>query len=259
MPARLLIEGGVPLRGEVAASAAKNAALPALAAALLTARAAWCSRTCPTLADVRTMLALLETLGAHRRSTAPTAGTRITRARGDEPRGALRPASRPCAPPCSVLGPLVARTAIGARGAARRLRHRRAPDRPAPQGAGAAGRGDRRSRTATWRRGPSRLKGARITTDLVTVTGTENLMMAAALAEGTTVIENAAREPEVVGPRRACSRPWARSIQGAGTERDRDRGRGRAAAARAHRDHPRPHRGGHAAGGGAPSPAATSP
>jgi UDP-N-acetylglucosamine 1-carboxyvinyltransferase len=64
----------------------------------------------------------------------------------------------------------------------------------------------------------SRLKGARITTDLVTVTGTENLMMAAALAEGTTVIENAAREPEVTDLARLLSAMGAR-IEGAGTER----------------------------------------
>jgi UDP-N-acetylglucosamine 1-carboxyvinyltransferase len=64
----------------------------------------------------------------------------------------------------------------------------------------------------------SRLKGARITTDLVTVTGTENLMMAAALAEGTTVIENAAREPEVTDLARLLSAMGAR-IEGAGSER----------------------------------------
>jgi len=64
----------------------------------------------------------------------------------------------------------------------------------------------------------SRLKGARISTDLVTVTGTENLMMAAALAEGTTVIENAAREPEVTDLARLLSAMGAR-IHGAGTER----------------------------------------
>src|SRR5260370_11535303 len=64
----------------------------------------------------------------------------------------------------------------------------------------------------------SRLKGAHITTDLVTVTGTENLMMAAALAEGTTVIENAAREPEVTDLARLLSAMGAR-IEGAGTER----------------------------------------
>jgi UDP-N-acetylglucosamine 1-carboxyvinyltransferase len=64
----------------------------------------------------------------------------------------------------------------------------------------------------------SRLKGARITTDLVTVTGTENLMMAAALAEGVTVLENAAREPEVADLARLLSAMGAR-IEGAGTER----------------------------------------
>ena len=63
MPARLIIEGGVPLRGEVAASAAKNAALPAMAAALLTARPLTLTNV-PDLSDIRTMVALLRALGA---------------------------------------------------------------------------------------------------------------------------------------------------------------------------------------------------
>ena len=73
----------------------------------------------------------------------------------------------------------------------------------------------------------SRLKGARITTDLVTVTGTENLMMAAALAEGTTVIENAAREPEVTDLARLLVRD-GRAHRGRGHRAHRDRGRARA-------------------------------
>ena len=77
----------------------------------------------------------------------------------------------------------------------------------------------------------SRLKGARISTDLVTVTGTENLMMAAALAEGTTVIENAAREPEVTDLARLLSAMGAR-IHGRGHRAHRDRGRAGAGAAR---------------------------
>ena len=81
--------------------------------------------------------------------------------------------------------------------AAGRLRDRRAAGRPAHQGPAGDGRRDHRSSTATSTRSATRLKGARIVTDMITVTGTENLLMAAALAEGETVIENAAREPEV--------------------------------------------------------------
>jgi hypothetical protein len=87
----------------------------------------------------------------------------------------------------------------GAGVAARRLRHRRAAGRSAHQGP--APRWAPRSRSSRAMSMPSahrRLKGARLFTDMVTVTGTENLMMAACLAEGETVIENAAREPEVV-------------------------------------------------------------
>ena len=93
----------------------------------------------------------------------------------------------------------------------------------------------------------SRLKGARIITDLVTVTGTENLMMAAALAEGTTVIENAAREPEVTDLAALLNAMGAR-IQGAGTERIEIEGVPRAGRRAAPR-HPGPHRGGHLARG----------
>jgi UDP-N-acetylglucosamine 1-carboxyvinyltransferase len=85
-----------------------------------------------------------------------------------------------------------------------------------------------------------RLKGTRIVTDMVTVTGTENLMMAATLAEGVTVIENAAREPEVVDLADALNAMGAR-VSGAGTERDCDRGR-RAPARRAAPGDAGPHR-----------------
>jgi UDP-N-acetylglucosamine 1-carboxyvinyltransferase len=211
---RLVIDGGVPLRGEVEASAAKNAALPALAAALLTA-APIVLENVPALADVTTIRALLERLGA---------------VIGEDPDGSTRvqvPTVTSHEAPYElvstmrasvlVLGPLLARSgmarvalpggcAIGVRPIDQHLK--------GLQKLGAEivienGYVEARA---------SRLKGARITTDLVTVTGTENLMMAAALAEGTTVIENAAREPEVADLARLLSAMGAR-IAGVGTER----------------------------------------
>ena len=203
MAARLLVEGGVPLRGEVAASAAKNAALPALAAALLTARPRDARRTSPSSATCAPREAAAD---ARRRRAPPTPRRpRVDRrARGQRP-GALRagldharlraragPAARPR--PARPRVALPGGCAIGVRPIDQHLKGLQSW---APRSHRA---------TATWRRGRSRLKGARITTDLVTVTGTENLMMAAALAEGTTVIENAAREPEVADLARAAHR-----------------------------------------------------
>src|SRR5262245_9578024 len=213
MPARLEIEGGVALRGTVAPSAAKNAALPALAAALLTAAPVTIANL-PGLNDVRTMLKLLETLGA--RVDRGAAGTRVQveRVRDDLAPYELVSTMRASV---LVLGPLVARLgsarvalpggcAIGVRPIDQHLK-------------GLARLGAEVSiENGFVVARASRLKAARITTDLVTVTGTENLMMAAALAEGTTVIENAAREPEVVDLAALLTAMGAR-IQGAGTDR----------------------------------------
>ena len=90
----------------------------------------------------------------------------------------------------------------------------------------------------------ARLKGARITTDMVTVTGTENLLMAATLAEGETVLENAAQEPEIADLAEMLIAMGA-SIEGHGTSRIRIQGVERAARRRTHRDRRRPHRGRH--------------
>src|SRR5215470_8297252 len=213
MPARLIIEGGVPLRGEVAASAAKNAALPAMAAALLTARPLTLTNV-PDLGDVRTMLKLLETHGA----TVDRRGREVTmtvaNVASDVAPYELVSTMRASV---LVLGPLVARygsarvalpggCAIGVRPIDQHLKGL------ARLGAEIAIQNGYVEARA------SRLKGARITTDLVTVTGTENLMMAAVLAEGVTVLENAAREPEVGDLARLLSAMGAR-IEGAGTER----------------------------------------
>jgi UDP-N-acetylglucosamine 1-carboxyvinyltransferase len=214
MAARLVVQGGVPLRGEVAVSAAKNAALPALCAALLTAEPVIYENV-PALADVDTTRSLLQQLGGEI-SAEPGGATRVhvPRVTSQEAPYELVSTMRASV---LVLGPLLARTglakvalpggcAIGVRPIDQHLK--------GFQKLGA----EVFIRNGYVEARASRLKGARITTDLVTVTGTENLMMAAALAEGTTVIENAAREPEVSDLARLLVEMGAR-IEGAGTER----------------------------------------
>jgi UDP-N-acetylglucosamine 1-carboxyvinyltransferase len=214
MPSRLVIEGGIPLSGRVLTSAAKNAALPALAATLLTSRPVTIENL-PDLADVATIVKLLERLGATV-SRDPGGPTRVEigRVRSDEAPYELVSTMRASV---LVLGPLLARLgsarvalpggcAIGVRPIDQHLKGFK-----------------KLGAEITIENGyvlarASRLKGARITTDLVTVTGTENLMMAAACAEGTTVIENAACEPEVSDLACLLVRMGAR-IDGAGTSR----------------------------------------
>ncbi|HZP37776.1 MAG TPA: UDP-N-acetylglucosamine 1-carboxyvinyltransferase [Methylomirabilota bacterium] len=214
MAERLVVQGGVPLRGEVAVSAAKNAALPALCAALLTAEPVVYENV-PALADVDTTRSLLQQLGGQF-STEADGATRVhvPRVTGQEAPYELVSTMRASV---LVLGPLLARTglakvalpggcAIGVRPIDQHLK--------GLQKLGA----EVFIRNGYVEARASRLKGTRITTDLVTVTGTENLMMAAALAEGTTVIVNAAREPEVSDLARLLVEMGAR-IEGAGTER----------------------------------------
>jgi UDP-N-acetylglucosamine 1-carboxyvinyltransferase len=213
MPASLLIEGNVPLKGEIEVSAAKNAALPALAAALLTPATVTLTNV-PDLGDVRTMLKLLQTLGAGVSRQGRAATLTVERVVSDLAPYELVSTMRASV---LVLGPLVARhgsarvalpggCAIGVRPIDQHLKGL------ACLGAEIAienGYVIARAR---------RLRGARIATDLVTVTGTENLMMAAALAEGTTVIENAAREPEVSDLSVLLTAMGAR-LHGAGSDR----------------------------------------
>ena len=213
MPARLEIDGGVPLRGAVRVSAAKNAALPALAASLLTAEPVRLTNV-PDLVDVRTMVRLVETLGATIRRERGELAAQVARVTNDVAPYDLVSTMRASV---LVLGPLVARhgsarvalpggCAIGVRPIDQHLKGL------ARLGAEIAIENGYVVARA------SRLKAARIAIDLVTVTGTENLMMAAALAEGTTVIENAAREPEVVDLATLLTAMGAR-IRGAGTPR----------------------------------------
>ena len=196
---KLLIRGGRRLNGEVNISGAKNAALPELCAALLTAEPV-VLRNVPRLQDVSTTLKLLRNMGvvADRSETEPDA---VLLNAGD--------VHTPEAPydlvktmraSILVLGPLLARfgqarvslpggCAIGSRPVDQHIK--------GLQAMGAEITVEHGYIVAKADRSKGGLKGARITTDMVTVTGTENLLMAASLADGETVLENAAQEPEV--------------------------------------------------------------
>ena len=123
-----------------------------------------------------------------------------------------------CAPRCWCSGPLVARCGAGARLAARRLRHRHAAGRPAPQGpAGSWAPRSSCARAISRRARPSGLRGAEIVFPIVSVGATENLLMAATLAEGETVLVNAAREPEI-SDLAHCLIAMGAQIEGIGTD-----------------------------------------
>lgn len=207
---QFLITGGTPLRGEVQASGAKNAALPLLAATLLTDEPMRLTNI-PAVNDIKTMWRLLEHMGAilegeHdltitvKNLTTPEAPYEIVKT--------MRASSM-------VLGPLLARTglarvslpggcAIGARPLDLHLK--------AFQQMGAQIEINEGYITARAKN----LRGADITFDKVTVTGTENVMMCAVLAQGTTILRNAAREPEVP-TLAACLAQMGAQIDGAGT------------------------------------------
>ena len=210
---KLVIQGGVPLSGEVRVSGAKNAALPLMCAALLTADELTFSNV-PHLRDVSTMVRLLSQMGVEA-SLDDRLGLSLCAARISEPT-APYDLVKTMRASILVLGPLVARCgearvslpggcAIGTRPVDLHIKGLEA------LGAEIAVEQGYISARA------KRLKGTRIVLDLVTVTGTENLMMAACLAQGTTVIENAAREPEVVDLAQCLSAMGAR-IKGAGSD-----------------------------------------
>ncbi len=210
---RLLIRGGVPLAGEVRVSGAKNAALPLMCAALLTDQPLRLSNT-PHLRDVTTMLGLLARMGVEV-SVDERLGVELCAAKLANPEAPYE-LVRTMRASILVLGPLLARwgrarvslpggCAIGQRPVDQHLK--------GLQALGAKIQVEQGYIIAEARR----LKGARLVADLVTVTGTENLMMAASLAEGTSVIENAAREPEVVDLA-ACLNAMGARIKGAGTD-----------------------------------------
>lgn len=210
---KLVIEGGIPLKGDVAISGAKNAALPILTAALLTDEALHVDNV-PHLRDVSTMLNLLMQMGVST-SLDEKGGVELRAEKIIEPVAPYELVKTMRAS-VLVLGPLVARLgearvslpggcAIGLRPVDQHLKGLQAMGATIEMAQGyMIARADR-------------LKGARICMDIVTVTGTENLMMAAALADGTTVIENAAREPEI--PDLAvCLTAMGAKISGAGTD-----------------------------------------
>ena len=210
---KLLITGGTPLQGEVRASGAKNAALPILAATLLAAGPVNLTNV-PRLRDIRTTLDLLGRMGARLTQDAAD-GIRVDPA---ELTSFVAPYElvKTMRASILVLGPLVARygqadvslpggCAIGARPVNLHIDGLRA------MGAEVTVEG------GYIRARARRLCGARIVMEMVSVTGTENLMMAAALASGETLIENAAREPEVVDLADFLNALGAR-IEGAGTD-----------------------------------------
>ena len=211
---KLSITGGVRLDGEARISGAKNAALPLLCAALLSKEPVTFTNV-PQLHDIRTLLALIEQMGVS--VARDEAGGAVT-LDASGLNNAVAPYERVKTMRAAilVLGPLVARCgearvslpggcAIGARPVDQHIK-----------GLQAMGAKINVEHGYIHAESP-RLKGARLFTDMVTVTGTENLMMAACLADGETIIENAAREPEVVDLAKCLVAMGAR-ISGAGTD-----------------------------------------
>ena len=208
---RIIIDGGRPLRGEVKISGAKNAALPILVSSLLTD--GWNTyKNVPNLQDISSIKLLLENFGAKIESEGDT--TRIM-ADGICNHEAPYELVRKMRASILVLGPLVARLkharvslpggcAIGAR-----------PINLHLEGLAQLG-ANIELRHGYVEASVRHLKGGEIYFDIPTVTGTENLMMAAVLAEGITVLRNAAREPEVVALADVLCRMGAR-IKGAGS------------------------------------------
>jgi UDP-N-acetylglucosamine 1-carboxyvinyltransferase len=211
---KIVIEGGARLRGEVKVSGAKNAALPLLASALLPSGASR-FKNVPQLNDIATMVKLLARLGCEVEDggrTVSVAPPATGKRRDFEAPYELVKTMRASV---LVLGPLVARygkarvslpggCAIGARPIDQHLKGLQAMGAHVTLSHGYVECEARR------------LRGARIVLDIPTVTGCENLMMAAALARGITVIENAAREPEVEELAQVLVKMGAR-IEGAGT------------------------------------------
>ena len=218
---KLLIQGGRPLKGEITIAGAKNAALPILCAALLTAEPVTL-RNLPDLQDVRTILKILAQMGL-----------KVTFPNPDDRSIVVLDGSDIHTPEASyelvktmrasilVLGPLLARfgrakvslpggCAIGARPVDQHIKGLKAmgADIHISHGYIEASFGEQKKA----------LQGAKILTDMITVTGTENLLMAAVLADGQTILENAAREPEVTDLAELLIKMGA-NISGLGTDR----------------------------------------
>ena len=220
---KLLIRGGRTLQGEVLVSGAKNAALPELCAALLTAEPV-VLRNVPRLQDVGTMLKLIRNMGVEAERT-DDGCVRIDASGLNTPE-APYDLVKTMRASVLALGPLLARfgeatvslpggCAIGSRPVDQHIK--------GMQAMGAEIVVEHGYIIARLPAGWTRLKGARITTDMVTVTGTENFLMAATLAEGETVLENAAQEPEIADLAEMLIAMGAK-IEGHGTSRIRIQG-----------------------------------
>jgi UDP-N-acetylglucosamine 1-carboxyvinyltransferase len=216
---KLRINGGRTLQGEVTISGAKNAALPELCAALLTPEPVTLNNL-PRLQDVVTMRKLLDNMGVQTQTRADRSGITLQAA---DPIQAEAPYElvKTMRASVLVLGPLLARfgharvslpggCAIGSRPVDQHIK--------GMQAMGAEIVVEHGYMVARLPTGKTRLHGARIATDMVTVTGTENFLMAAALAEGETVLENAAQEPEI-GDLAEMLIAMGAKIEGHGTSR----------------------------------------
>jgi UDP-N-acetylglucosamine 1-carboxyvinyltransferase len=215
---KLLIRGGRQLQGEVRISGAKNAALPELCAALLTDQPV-VLQNLPRLQDVNTMLTLLRNMGVTvERDSQGTAQIDSSRLSSPEAPYELVKTMRASV---LALGPLLARfgeatvslpggCAIGSRPVDQHIK--------GMQAMGADIVVEHGYIIAKLPKGRARLAGANIRTDMITVTGTENFLMAATLAEGVTVLENAAQEPEIADLAEMLIKMGAR-IEGHGTSR----------------------------------------
>lgn len=212
---RFQIEGGVRLQGEVRVSGAKNAALPMMAACLLTDEPLILHNV-PPLKDVGTLIKLLKGMGVQVEHRVSEECLVLHAKHLDRPE-APYDLVKTMRASILVLGPLLARVgqarvslpggcAIGQRPVDQHIKGLQAMGATIEIAHGYI------------EASAARLTGARLATDMVTVTGTENLMMAACLGAGTTIIENAAREPEVVNLAQCLLAMGAR-ISGAGTDR----------------------------------------
>ena len=195
---KLLVRGGRSLNGTVHISGAKNAALPEICATLLTSDPVHLTNV-PRLQDVATIRRILESMGVQAQTHGERGGMSFTAPDSITPFAPYE-LVRTMRASVMTLGPLLARfgqakvslpggCAIGARPVDQHIK--------GMQAMGAEIVVEHGYMVAKLPAGWKRLKGARITTDMVTVTGTENFMMAAALADGETVLENAAQEPEI--------------------------------------------------------------
>ena len=215
---KLIIRGGRSLNGEIAVSGAKNAALPELCAALLSAQPV-ILRNVPRLQDVRTMLKLIRNMGVDcKHEEDGTVSLNAAQLNNPEAPYEMVKTMRASV---LALGPLLARfghakvslpggCAIGSRPVDQHIK--------GLQAMGAQIVVDHGYMLASLAPGRTRLKGARIATDMVTVTGTENFLMAAVLAEGQTVLVNAAQEPEIPDLAEMLIRMGAK-IEGHGSSR----------------------------------------